>query len=263
MCSEPLVSVVIPTKNSESTIDDCLRSIQGQTYTSIETIIVDNYSKDKTKEVAQKYGKVLFKGPERSSQRNSGAKFARGDYLLFIDSDMQLTPSVVDECVRCALEGCDAIIIPEITVGEGLWARVRALERSVYVGDALFECSRFFKKEVFEKLKGYDEGLTGPEDFDLQSNVEEAGYRVGRIASPVLHHEENLRLFPHLRKRLYYSKSLKRYEKKHPDKAKRQLGLQRVSKYRTLIMEKPDLGVLVLFLKGTEYLISRTIKLFY
>jgi glycosyltransferase involved in cell wall biosynthesis len=60
---KPLVSVIIPTKNSESTIDYCLRSIRGQTYTNIEVIVVDNYSRDKTEEVAQKYGKVLSKGP--------------------------------------------------------------------------------------------------------------------------------------------------------------------------------------------------------
>jgi GT2 family glycosyltransferase len=166
---------------------------------------------------------------------------------------------VVDECVECTLRGCDAVTIPEITVGRGLWARVRALERSVYVGDALFECSRFFKKSIFEELKGYDEALIGPEDFDLQSNVEEAGYRVGRIASPILHHEENLRLFSHLRKKLYYSRSLKRYAQKHPEKAKRQLGLQRVFKYWAVMKKKPDIGFFMLFLKGTEYLISKII----
>ena len=51
-----LVSIIIPTKNSENTIEVCLVSIKNQTYENIEIIIVDNYSSDKTIDIAQKYG---------------------------------------------------------------------------------------------------------------------------------------------------------------------------------------------------------------
>ena len=50
--SKPLVSVVVPTFNSERFLEECLRSIREQTYSNVEVIAVDNYSTDKTREIA-------------------------------------------------------------------------------------------------------------------------------------------------------------------------------------------------------------------
>jgi glycosyltransferase involved in cell wall biosynthesis len=81
----PLVSVIITTKNSEKYIKECLYSIKKQSYKKIESIVVDNNSIDHTKEIAEKYTKSIYnKGPERSAQRNFGAKKTKGDFLLFI-----------------------------------------------------------------------------------------------------------------------------------------------------------------------------------
>ena len=53
---EPLVSVVIPTYNSSATLETCLDSIKRQVYKNIEVIIVDNFSKDSTINIGQKFG---------------------------------------------------------------------------------------------------------------------------------------------------------------------------------------------------------------
>jgi glycosyltransferase involved in cell wall biosynthesis len=257
----PLVSVVVPTLNSGRFLERCLRSVRAQTYESIEIIVVDNYSEDQTREIAKAWGaRVLLKGPERSAQRNFGAENASGEYLFFVDSDMELTPKVVEECVKCVSEGYDAIIIPEITVGEGFWSRVRALERAAYVGNILFEASRFFERKVFEELSGYDKALTGPEDYDLQTRLEKINYRVEHITSHITHHEEDLRLLPYLKKRLYYSRSFKRYAKKHPEKAKRQLGLRRATVYWKALKKNTGLGFALFLLKGTEYAVSKVVS---
>ena len=61
--SDPLVSVIIATKNEEQHIENCLLSISEQTYPQIETIVVDNYSTDKTQEIALRHtDKVFEKG---------------------------------------------------------------------------------------------------------------------------------------------------------------------------------------------------------
>ncbi|HUV83592.1 MAG TPA: glycosyltransferase family A protein [archaeon] len=66
-----LVSVIVPTRNSASTIEMCLRSIKKQTYLDIEIIVVDNYSEDGTTEIAKEYGTMVFnKGSERCAQVN-------------------------------------------------------------------------------------------------------------------------------------------------------------------------------------------------
>ena len=87
------VSVIVTTKNEEDVIGTLLKSIKKQTYPSIETLIVDNHSSDNTIKIAKKYKVECFTfGPERSAQRNFGAKKSRGKYLLFLDADMELNP---------------------------------------------------------------------------------------------------------------------------------------------------------------------------
>ena len=129
---KPLVSVIVPTRNSEKFIGKCLESISKQTYSRIEIIVVDNNSTDRTKEIAKKFTKKVYnKGPERSAQRNYGAKMSKGSFVLFIDSDMVLTSKVVGECV---LSIGKAVIIPEKSFGKGFWAKCKALEKSFYIG---------------------------------------------------------------------------------------------------------------------------------
>src|SRR3972149_5358449 len=94
MNSEPLVSVIIPTKDSENTIDLCLQSIKAQSYNNVELIVIDNYSRDRTKDIARGYGaKVYLKGPERCAQVNFGVLKASGKYVYRVDSDFVREPN--------------------------------------------------------------------------------------------------------------------------------------------------------------------------
>src|SRR5579875_879461 len=167
MSALPLVSVVVPTRNSAASLRPCLQSIIDQSYPHVETVVVDNHSTDATVEIARSMAStVLTQGPERSVQRNAGARVAKGSYLVFIDSDMVLAPAVIERCIQGvqanpALKG---LIIPEESVGEGFWARCKALERSCYVGDDSVEAARFFRRDVFERTGGYDELLNAGED---------------------------------------------------------------------------------------------------
>lgn len=214
-----LVSVIVPTKNSEETIGLCLTSIKRQSYSQIEIITIDNCSQDKTREIAGRYGQIYLYGPERSAQRNYGAKKAGGDYLLFIDSDMELTLRVVEKCVKEIQEGKEVkgIVIPEISIGKGFWAKCKALERSCYIGDETMEAARFFKKEIFEKMKGYDERIVGGDDYDFSQRIKEAGYKIARIPSYIIHHEGRLTLLGSMRKKFYYAQTVDFYRRKHPD----------------------------------------------
>lgn len=99
----PLVSIIITTRNEEINIQNCLESIKRQNYPldKIEIIIVDNNSTDKTLVIARRYtDKIYNYGPERSAQRNYGAKYAIGKYILYLDADMMLSKDVISECVE-------------------------------------------------------------------------------------------------------------------------------------------------------------------
>lgn len=209
----PLVSIIITTRNSATTLNKLLGSIQKQIYKKIEIILVDNNSSDNTKELARKFTNNVFQvGPERSTQRNFGAKKAHGKYLMILDSDMVLTNNVVKECVEiCQFDKeLGAVVIPEISFGKGIWAKAKILEREINQGESFFEAARFFPKEIFLKFGGYDKNLTGPEDWDLPKRIAKT-YAIGRGKSKILHNEGRLTLLTLIRKKYYYGLSAHKY----------------------------------------------------
>ncbi len=211
----PKVSIVITTKNESGHIELCLQSIKDQTYRNIEIIVVDNGSRDQTKEIAKRYTKRVFDaGPERSAQRNFGAKKARGRFLLFLDADMILTPDVVARCAKITQKNdYIAVVVPEKSFGSGFWAKCKALERSYYEHVDWIESARFFQKKAFDSIGGYDEALTGPEDFELPQRIKArfGNHAVGRITAYILHDEGKLSLAKLLRKKYYYGMRMRRY----------------------------------------------------
>ena len=84
---EKLVSVNIPTYNSESTLEQCLKAVKNQTYKNIEIIIVDSYSKDRTLEIAKKFNaKVIMCKGKLLEARILGTEKSKGEYVLLLDS---------------------------------------------------------------------------------------------------------------------------------------------------------------------------------
>lgn len=210
--------MIVPTRNSAKTLDICLGSIKSQTYQNVELIVVDNNSTDETKEIARKYTDLVFnKGPERNMQRVYAVSQAKGDYLVFIDSDMELSPSLIESALdKCENGGFDAAILPEISVGEGFWAHCRRLETICYLKDALMEAAnRFMKAEVYHAVGGYDNALIMREDFDIHERIKDAGYRIGRADEFIKHHEV-VPFGKMLYKYYYYGKHVIGYLKKHP-----------------------------------------------
>lgn len=220
MKKSPLVSVLVHTKNSNRTILHHLQSIKNQSYKNIEIIVVDNNSTDDTKEIARQFTKQIYNfGPERSAQRNFAAKKAKGDYCLIPDSDMILSEDVIADCVDLISKDSNikSIIIPEKTTGKGFWAKCKTLERDCYLKEKNIEAARFFEKKAFQDVGGYDESITGPEDWDLSQRIK-SKYKTGRINSYILHDEGEVKLLGLIKKKYYYGKKLSFYLKKHPIK---------------------------------------------
>jgi glycosyltransferase involved in cell wall biosynthesis len=254
----PNISVVITTKNEEKHIRACLSSIANQTYPrgQIEIIVVDNQSSDLTKEIAKGFTSLVFdKGPERNAQRNYGMiDIAKGEYLMWIDADMILSPNLIEECVRSMGNSEDiALFIPEIVLGRDFWSRVRRFERSFY-DNTVIDGSRFIKGDVFVKSGGFSrEWMHGPDDWDLDKKLKKFG-PIGYLSntSPsqewgnesehirkrgiepenhgavIYHDESEFRVGRYLRKKQHYitdfQKYITRWGANDPD-LKKQLGL--------------------------------------
>src|SRR5438270_631941 len=147
----PDVTAVIPTKNAATTIARCVRSTVAQCGVSVEIVVVDNASSDGTAAIAKKLGcTVLEGGPERSAQRNAGARAGSGRWLLLLDADMDVQPGAVASAIDAAERaGAVACVIPERATGEGYWAACRALEKEIYLGDKDVEAARLFRRDIY------------------------------------------------------------------------------------------------------------------
>lgn len=253
---EPLVSVVVTTKNEGKNIGRFLKSVQEQSYKNLETIVVDNNSTDDTKELAGKYTeKVYNHGPERSAQRNFGVKMSKGSYVVILDADMELTKGVIEDCVETALNGgLKTLVVPEKTVGKGFISAVRQFERQMYMGDLSIEVARFFEKKVFQEFGGYDLNLTGPEDYDLPYRISKK-FKIGRSNNYIYHHEASLTLPKLLAKRFYYASQGAPYAQKHPELVMRQGNLlfrKTYLKHWRKFLIHPLLGFSFLFIRSLE-----------
>jgi glycosyltransferase involved in cell wall biosynthesis len=90
------ISAVVLTKNEEKNIKDCLQALSF----ADETIVIDDGSSDKTREIAEKLGaKVWVRSlnGDFAAQRNFGLSKARGDWILFVDADERVTPELQQE----------------------------------------------------------------------------------------------------------------------------------------------------------------------
>jgi glycosyltransferase involved in cell wall biosynthesis len=222
---DPVVSIVIPTKNSARFLAACLQSVEDQTYPEIEVLVVDGQSADETLSIATQYGATvmqydpklaagIFDAPHR---RNHGASQALGEFVYYVDADMELQPRVVSEAVALCISGAAAVIIAEDSFGVGIWARAKNLERRCYWGDNTIEAPRFFRKVIWEELGGLDESLGGGgDDWDLHEKLKEKGYLVSRSDAIVLHNEGALRLKDLMKKRFMYGRDSARYLVKRP-----------------------------------------------
>jgi glycosyltransferase involved in cell wall biosynthesis len=222
--TSPTLSIVVPTRDSARTLAACLASVAG-TQTPWELIVVDNGSCDATLTLAGAAGAITISaGPERSAQRNVGLARSSGEVVAFLDSDMVAPPGLLDEAVACIAAGADAVILTEVSVGEGFWSRVRALERACYHGVDEIEACRVVRRELLVRLGGFDESLWAFEDWDLTARVRAAGAVVLRTRTLVFH-DEGRRSLRHLAgHKARYGAWLDAYRRKHPALAARQLS---------------------------------------
>jgi glycosyltransferase involved in cell wall biosynthesis len=213
------ISVVVPTYNSASVIQQCLESLSSQTHAPVNVVVCDGGSSDATVEISNACGATVVLAPaSRSSQRNTGALNALGEYVVFVDSDMKLSRTVLEECVSSFTDSDAALVIPEVDIGQSYWARVRAFERSFYQGVWWLQAARCFRKEQFLGIGGFDVGLIGAEDWDLDERIRVHG-SVREISATIEHDERRASLNELMEKKTHYSKSFRLFEERHPQRA--------------------------------------------
>lgn len=138
----PLVSVIIPVYNAEAYLKDCLDSVVNQTWKNLQILCVDDASRDNSLEILREYAQkdcritAFSKENEHVSKaRNFALAHARGEFVLFLDSDDWLDSDTVETAVRTACEQ-DADVV--------MWSYVREMgtqsrRKQIFNGDILFD----------------------------------------------------------------------------------------------------------------------------
>lgn len=123
----PKVSIIVPVYNVEAFLDECVRSVLAQTYENIEIVLIDDGAKDNSGKMCDDYAlkddRIVVIHKENgglSSARNAGIEKATGDYLMFVDSDDVISPSMVEMMVSKALEYDTDIVSSRITENRDL-----------------------------------------------------------------------------------------------------------------------------------------------
>jgi glycosyltransferase involved in cell wall biosynthesis len=267
----PLVSVIVPTRNSARFLGPCLTSIELQTYPHIEVVVVDNYSTDATTAIARNAGaRVLFAGPERSAQVNYGVRHSRGEFVFRVDSDFYLDPDVISQCVALVASGDDAVVVHNTPLIRGTISRIRKFEVDMYKYSLDHSAPRFLRRSSYLEVGGYTENITAGEDYDLQNKLARIGTRIGFCEAEALHLDEPLSIWPVLVKFFRYGQDFPNYSAANPEQRSVQLAFVRRDfiRHRQQFVEHPALGLGLAiyhsakyFAGGIGYAASRLAKL--
>ena len=129
---------------------------------------------------------------------------------MILDSDQVVNDALIYECVKTMEENphCVALYIPEVIVGRDWFTKLRNFERQFYTGTCI-DCVRFIRASHCPK---FDETMSGPEDADWDLRV------IGNksITKTPLYHMDNITFKDYIRKKAYYTKSMRAFEKKWP-----------------------------------------------
>jgi glycosyltransferase involved in cell wall biosynthesis len=230
----PLISITIPTFNSEKTIHRCLSSITSQCFHSVEVTIVDNYSSDKTEEICRKYDCNFLKAVcGKAEARKIGFYHSKGDYILLLDSDMYLEKGLLSEIIS-SIENysLDAIIISEEFPANSVFHVVRNIEKKCYIEESEIESPRFYRKTSLEHIN-WDDLDDGWDEYEIFLSAKIAKPKIGTCQKKIYLLEKPI----NLGKKFHHGKYLKHYKQKYFEK-KRVTTKQYNLRYRFRLLSK-------------------------
>jgi len=237
------------------TFQRCLESVRQQSSECKEVIVVDRFSQDGLASFARANGATVIQSDaNRSVARNIGLQNASSRGVLFVDADMILPTTLIEEC-EVGLDESDAIIIPEESVGVGFWAECKAAERTMHIGDERMEAARCFRRETLVSLGGYRASLESGEDWDLHNRIITSNLSVGRTNAVIMHDEGHLSLSLLLKKKYCYGKSFGRYLRANPA-----IGFAQINPLRRIVQPSlkafiaaPKYGIGILTMTSLEF----------
>ncbi len=180
-----LISIIVPVYNVEKYIHQCIDSVINQTYKNIEIILVDDGSPDNCGRICDEYAakdsriKVIHKANGGlSDARNHGIEAAKGDWLMFIDSDDWIEPDMAQKLLDAATEDDADMAVCSVTVfneKESFTPKnyfspartvpgIQLLKEKWLNVQFVIACNKIYKKELFDNIR-YPVGKLHEDEF--------------------------------------------------------------------------------------------------
>ena len=200
----PFVSVVVPCRNEERYIAQCLDSILANDYPKdrMEILVLDGMSEDKTGRILEGYAQrfpfirvVENRKKTIPAAMNTGIRHARGDVIIKMDAHSVYDPRHISACVRyqreygaenvggvwCILPGADSSLARSIVFALGSRfgsgnARIKiGVKRPTWSDAVAFGC---YRREFLKLIGPFDERINGSEDMDMNARIRAGGGRI-------------------------------------------------------------------------------------
>ena len=176
----PLVSFVMPVYNDEQNVARCLQSIKNQLFPGpdVELLVLDNGSTDGTPAILKDMGIPfhVVSNIHVSGLRNYGASMAHGEFLAFVDSDVEISPQWLNNALAVLNDhnivacGCFPEVPPQATWVQQTWdlhQRSRHNQSGTVPVSWLPSMNLMVRSETFHKIGGFNDSLETAEDVDL------------------------------------------------------------------------------------------------
>lgn len=190
------ISVIVPSRNEENYIQECLDSLLVQDYPKdkYEIIIVDGMSTDRTREIITKYPNVRMLDNSKFNAPagvNMGIKAAKGEIIIRVDAHAKVAPDFLTQNTKYLQETkADCVGGPIQTIGKGYkgeaiayvlsspfgtGSKFRFSQKSGYVDTVPFGA---YRKEIFDRLGLLNENLPRSEDLEFNHRIIKAGGKI-------------------------------------------------------------------------------------
>lgn len=174
------VSIIIPTFNEEKYLPKLLDCLVSQTFRDFEIIVADADSNDDTVTIAKANGALVVPGGMPGVGRNRGAEYANGEYLFFLDSDIQVRQDFLEQAVaelddrNIEIATCEAEPLSDLKID-------KIIHKFANIFIKLYKDSNprvpgyciLIKKSLFETIGGFNEAIKVAEDHDLVKRATE------------------------------------------------------------------------------------------
>ena len=200
--SSPLISIIMPAYNSESTIAPSIDSVRSQTLQDWELIIIDDNSSDNTDKIVRPYlidERIILINLQQNqgvaAARNTGISESKGKYITFLDSDDLWMPEKLEHQIAfhrknpdLHMSYTDYEIIGEISESSSSLKKqmkdhnkIKSGVPRIYYENMIGILTVMAEKKILVDLGGFDTSLQGTEDHDLWIRMAKAGYHFGYI----------------------------------------------------------------------------------